>query len=197
MITSIPNAFAAEALACVQAIQFGAESGYLRVDIEGDALSILRKLQDDLDNRSKIRAYILNVNRLKRNFINCKFKYASRIGNNVVRTLAKKGLRVGDDTYLNNGLSGAVLAAVAEDCRGLLRNRSVNGIESGKRAWPWLGCPEKQSFRKVGQSMGNDKESDLQVLVASCGFVLGFKEKCRIKIKIRTFRLIGPWAVLF
>ncbi|MBA0556574.1 hypothetical protein Golob_026660, partial [Gossypium lobatum] len=83
-----------EALACVQAIQFGAESGYLRVDIEGDALSILRKLQDDLDNRSKIRAYILNVNRLKRNFINCKFKYASRIGNNVVRTLAKKGLRV-------------------------------------------------------------------------------------------------------
>ncbi|MBA0682531.1 hypothetical protein Goari_024243 [Gossypium aridum] len=125
MITSIPNAFAAEALACVQAIQFGAESGYLRVDIEGDAPSILRKLQDDLDNRSKIRAYILNVNRLKRNFIYCKFKYASRIGNNVARTLAKKGLRVGDDTYLNNRLSGAVLTAVAEDCRGLLRNREL------------------------------------------------------------------------
>ncbi|MBA0855686.1 hypothetical protein Goshw_017313 [Gossypium schwendimanii] len=152
MITSIPNAFAAEAMACVQAIQFGAESGYLRVDIEG---------------------------------------------NNMARTFAKKGLRVGDDTYLNNGLSRAVLAAVAEDCRGLLRNRSVNRIESGKRTWPWLGCPEKQSFRKVGQSMGNDKESDRQVLVASCGFVLGFKEKCRIKIKVMTFRLIGPLAVLF
>ncbi|MBA0798715.1 hypothetical protein Gohar_009278, partial [Gossypium harknessii] len=87
MITSIPNAFVAEALACVQAIQFEVESGYLRVDIEANS----------------------NI-------------YASRIGNNVARTLAKKGLRVGDDTYLNNGLSGAVLAAVAEDCRGLLRN---------------------------------------------------------------------------
>ncbi|MBA0679949.1 hypothetical protein Goari_011689, partial [Gossypium aridum] len=132
----IPNAFAAEALACVQAIQFGAKSSYLRVDIEG---------------------------------------------NNMAHTFAKEGPRVGDDTYLNNRLSGEVLAVVVEDCRGLLRiGRSINEIGSVKRTWPWLGCPKKQSSRKVGQSMGNDKvkrevrESDQQVLVDGCGFVLGF-----------------------
>ncbi|MBA0761162.1 hypothetical protein Gotri_023845, partial [Gossypium trilobum] len=119
----IPNAFAVEALDCVQAVQFGAESGYLRVNIEGDALLVLRKLQEDLEDRSEIRAYILNVKHLKGNFINYKFKYAARTGNNVAHTLAKEGLRVKDDTYINNGLSGAVLAAVAEDCQGLLRNR--------------------------------------------------------------------------
>lgn len=32
--------FAAEALACVQAIRFGAESGFLQVEVEGDALTI-------------------------------------------------------------------------------------------------------------------------------------------------------------
>ncbi|KAH1107400.1 hypothetical protein J1N35_011168 [Gossypium stocksii] len=64
--------------------------------------------KEDLDDRSVIRAYILNVKRLKRNFINCNFKYASRTGNNVAHTFVKEGLRVGDNTYLNNKLSREV-----------------------------------------------------------------------------------------
>ncbi|MBA0845888.1 hypothetical protein Goarm_023001 [Gossypium armourianum] len=48
----IPNTFAAEAVACVQAAQFGVESGYLKGEIEGDALSVIRKLQNESDDKS-------------------------------------------------------------------------------------------------------------------------------------------------
>ncbi|MBA0551992.1 hypothetical protein Golob_022837, partial [Gossypium lobatum] len=113
-----------EALDCVQAVQFGAESGYLRVNIECDALLVLRKLQEDLDDRSEIRAYILNVKYLKGSFINCKFKYASRTGNNMAHTLAKEGLRVKDfnekeEHYV--GIEGDITSKAKS------KNNEVNG----------------------------------------------------------------------
>ncbi|MBA0794104.1 hypothetical protein Gohar_018462, partial [Gossypium harknessii] len=127
---------------------------------------------EDLDDRSEIRDYILNVKHLKGNFISCKFKYASRTGNNVAHTLAKEGLRVKDDTYINNRLSGTVLAVVAEDCRGLLRSRPINGIGSVKRTWSWLGCPEKQSSKKRKQrQIKRRKESILTPGSQSYSFI--------------------------
>ncbi|MBA0824645.1 hypothetical protein Goarm_021299, partial [Gossypium armourianum] len=140
-----------EALDCVQVVQFGAESGYLRVNIEGDALLVLRKLQEDLDDRSEIRAYILNVKHLKGNFINCKFKYASRTRNNVAHTLAKEGLRVKDfnekeEHYV--GIEGdSTSKANSRNNEVSGSKRPINGIGSVKRTWSWLGCPEKQSSK--------------------------------------------------
>lgn len=56
-----PTTFAAEALACVQAIQFGAESGFLRVKVEENALTIIRKVKSREEDRSEIRAYIVDA----------------------------------------------------------------------------------------------------------------------------------------
>ncbi|MBA0735145.1 hypothetical protein Gogos_019020 [Gossypium gossypioides] len=113
----VSNVFAAEALACVQAIQFGTESGFLRVKIEGDALSIIKKLQNEFEDRSKISAYILNTKRLTRNFVTCSFKHVLRTRNVVAHTLATEGLNEGASTYLCNGFSTAVLKVVEEDYR--------------------------------------------------------------------------------
>ncbi|MBA0813258.1 hypothetical protein Gohar_027127, partial [Gossypium harknessii] len=79
----------------VKVIQFEVESEFLRVEIEGDALSVIKKLQNDFEDRSEISAYIHNAKRLKRNF----------------------GLNEGASTYLCNGFSAAMIRATMEDYR--------------------------------------------------------------------------------
>lgn len=44
----VASTFAAEALACLQAVQIGVDIGLLVVIIEGDALSIIKKCQLDI-----------------------------------------------------------------------------------------------------------------------------------------------------
>ncbi|KAK5803426.1 hypothetical protein PVK06_031071 [Gossypium arboreum] len=53
----IPNAFVAEALAGVQALQFAANLGFTYVILEGDARSVLSRLAVGGDDRSDVRSY--------------------------------------------------------------------------------------------------------------------------------------------
>ncbi|KAK5812674.1 hypothetical protein PVK06_028112 [Gossypium arboreum] len=101
----IPSTFAAEALVCVQAVRFGAESGFLRVEVEGDKLSVIKKILCEDDDRSEIRSYILDAKRLKSNFINCRFKHEGRRMNRIAHILVKEGLSDEGNAYLVNGLS--------------------------------------------------------------------------------------------
>ncbi|MFQ6642879.1 hypothetical protein Gotur_017418, partial [Gossypium turneri] len=113
----IPSAFAAEALPCVQAIRFRVKLGFLRSDIEGDALSVIKKIQSEEDERSEIRAYILDAKRLKSYFISCRFRHAWRQMNKVAHLLAKEGLNMEEDTYLRNDLPRSVARAIEENRR--------------------------------------------------------------------------------
>ncbi|MBA0568287.1 hypothetical protein Golob_005790 [Gossypium lobatum] len=106
-----------EALPCVQAIRFGAELGFLRSDIEGDALSVIKKIQSEEDDRSEIRASILDAKRLKNYFISCRFIHAWRQMNKMAHLLAKEGLGMEEDTYLRNDLPRSVARAVEENRR--------------------------------------------------------------------------------
>ncbi|MBA0770602.1 hypothetical protein Gotri_019210, partial [Gossypium trilobum] len=47
----ILTTFAAKALTCVQAIRFGVELGFLRVEVKGDALTITKKTQRRQTNK--------------------------------------------------------------------------------------------------------------------------------------------------
>ncbi|MBA0626374.1 hypothetical protein Godav_004052 [Gossypium davidsonii] len=109
-----PKALSVEAN---QAIWFGAELGFLRSDIEGDALSVIKKIQSEEDDRSEIRAYILDAKRLKSYFISCRFRHAWRQMNKVAHLLAKEGLGMEEDTYLRNDLPRSVARAVEENRR--------------------------------------------------------------------------------
>ncbi|KAG8486435.1 hypothetical protein CXB51_019917 [Gossypium anomalum] len=118
-----------EALACVQATQFGAESGFLRSDIEVDALSVVKKVNNEEEDRSEIRAYIIDAKRLKKYFISCRFKHAERQMNKVAHHLAKEGINKEEDTYLRNGLPSLVTQAVEEDKRNARRTKSTSPHE--------------------------------------------------------------------
>ncbi|MBA0643596.1 hypothetical protein Goklo_027869, partial [Gossypium klotzschianum] len=49
-----------------KAIRFGAGFGFLKVELEGDALTIIKKLQNQEEDRSVLRAYITDRNGLRR-----------------------------------------------------------------------------------------------------------------------------------
>ncbi|KAK5793134.1 hypothetical protein PVK06_034270 [Gossypium arboreum] len=57
----IPSKFAVEVLACVQAIQFWAELGFLRSDIKGNVMSVIKKIKSEEEDRLEIRAYIIDA----------------------------------------------------------------------------------------------------------------------------------------
>ncbi|MBA0880794.1 hypothetical protein Goshw_029483, partial [Gossypium schwendimanii] len=47
-----------------EAIRFWVESGFLQVEVEGDTLAIIRKLQSEEEDGSEIRVYIVDAKRL-------------------------------------------------------------------------------------------------------------------------------------
>lgn len=80
-----------QALACLQAVQKGLDLGYWQVVIEGDAFSVIRKIQSVKEDRSEISPYITNIKSLRKRFIKC-FKKISRNGNGVAHVVAREGL---------------------------------------------------------------------------------------------------------
>ncbi|MBA0639493.1 hypothetical protein Goklo_022526, partial [Gossypium klotzschianum] len=56
------------------AIQWGIERGFRQVEIEGDALSIIKKFQNNEEDKSVLRAYILDIKELSKSFEDCRFK---------------------------------------------------------------------------------------------------------------------------
>ncbi|MBA0787878.1 hypothetical protein Gotri_025997, partial [Gossypium trilobum] len=90
---NIPTAFVAEALACVQGLQLDLDLGLSIVEVEGDALSIVKKLQRGEEDRSKICAYIKDGQRLSKGFQTCKFKHDHQSMNEDVHFLVTEGLK--------------------------------------------------------------------------------------------------------
>ncbi|KAH1081799.1 hypothetical protein J1N35_021560 [Gossypium stocksii] len=136
----IPSAFVSEVLACVQAVQFGAELGFLRSDIKGDALSVIKKINNEEEDRSEIMAYIVDAKRLKNYFISCRFKHAGIQMNKVAHLLAKKGINMEEDTYLRNELPSSVTQAVEE----------INAMEEEQNRRVQVGDKESSTMIKIG-----------------------------------------------
>ncbi|MFQ6624071.1 hypothetical protein Gotur_003259 [Gossypium turneri] len=60
---NIPAMFLAEALTCVQMIQIGLDLGFTTMKVEGDALSVVKKLQTDVEDRPKNELRMVNNKR--------------------------------------------------------------------------------------------------------------------------------------
>ncbi|MBA0611016.1 hypothetical protein Godav_011737 [Gossypium davidsonii] len=91
MNKNLPNPFAAEALACLQAIEMGIDMNLRKVVVvEGDALTIVKKMHN-----------------------------LSRSANGLAHSIAKEGLKRGETTYLMERLQESVGASMEEDRRGL------------------------------------------------------------------------------
>ncbi|KAH1096605.1 hypothetical protein J1N35_013526 [Gossypium stocksii] len=81
MNVNIPSAFAAEGTACVQALQLGVSFGLREVEIEGDSRSVIRKLQDEKEDRFEIAGFIHESKNLSLIFQSCIFLFTNREAN--------------------------------------------------------------------------------------------------------------------
>ncbi|MBA0814515.1 hypothetical protein Gohar_020342 [Gossypium harknessii] len=90
----IPATFAVKALACFQAVQMGLDLSFLKVEIEGDALTVVKKLHANRQERSE---------------------HALRQGNGVAHLLTTEGIRRGETTYQLEEMPLFVADAVERD----------------------------------------------------------------------------------
>ncbi|KAK5811142.1 hypothetical protein PVK06_026464 [Gossypium arboreum] len=96
----IPLVGAIEALACIQAVNMGAEIRLRDLTVKGNARKICKKLQANKPDRSLIMAYVVDLKEIRKSFQTCKFNYTPRSRNKVAHILARKTLKDERYTYL-------------------------------------------------------------------------------------------------
>ncbi|KAK8686400.1 hypothetical protein V6N13_125425 [Hibiscus sabdariffa] len=95
----VADAFTAEALVCETAITFASDLGFSSVQVEGDSLSIIKKLNVATMDRSLINPIISDIHKLRGLFDNITFSYVGRKGNMVAHELVKLGTQFSEPMY--------------------------------------------------------------------------------------------------
>ncbi|KAL4361670.1 hypothetical protein GQ457_04G031690 [Hibiscus cannabinus] len=109
------SVFEAEALAVLQGLQFGKDIGCNDVCVEGDAKSIIRKLQLGLEDLSTVRPIIADIKALAKRFRSCSFSFVGRSGNRSAHEMAEVGRsQAGDEFWIEDAPSTVVAAADAD-----------------------------------------------------------------------------------
>ncbi|KAK5818517.1 hypothetical protein PVK06_023458 [Gossypium arboreum] len=117
MNLNIPSVFSTEAVACLQALKLRLQLGLREIKVEGDSRTIIRKLQEKTEDRSKISGYIKDAQYLCCQFNLCVFLFTNREANRVAHCLTQEGLKKRESTYLKNMVPLGVVEAMAEDRR--------------------------------------------------------------------------------
>ncbi|KAG8485123.1 hypothetical protein CXB51_021760 [Gossypium anomalum] len=87
----ISDPVTAEARACLQTIVMAEELGFQDICIEGDALTVIRKLNAAEDDRSCISNLIKEIKERSYKFRRVRFKHVPRGSNKVAHAMAKEG----------------------------------------------------------------------------------------------------------
>ncbi|XWS42050.1 hypothetical protein CRYUN_Cryun17cG0135400 [Craigia yunnanensis] len=86
--------FMIEASATICALQLAQQMGFLKVEIEGDALGVIRKLQSTGEDLLPVGCLVDEAKAISRRFQLCKFMHTGRKGNMAAHYLAKYGLEL-------------------------------------------------------------------------------------------------------
>ncbi|KAK8508865.1 hypothetical protein V6N12_034967 [Hibiscus sabdariffa] len=97
--SGIGDAFIAEAVACDKAVSFALELGFRSVQIEGDSLSLIKKLSSAMADKSVISPILLDIKALSKAFDIITFSFVSREGNKVAHELARARLQYSEPRY--------------------------------------------------------------------------------------------------
>ncbi|KAA3483188.1 reverse transcriptase [Gossypium australe] len=100
----VASAFAAEALACRDAIQLGIDMQKEEVIIEGDSLTVIKKCRNVLPDRSQIGSYIFDIRQKKSDFKAIRFDFISRSVNTLAHMIATKTLKNKEEICLVGGV---------------------------------------------------------------------------------------------
>ncbi|MBA0789291.1 hypothetical protein Gotri_000189 [Gossypium trilobum] len=92
---NIPSKFAVEAVACLQVVTVGRYLGMKYVEIEGDSLTVIKKVKNPNRDKSTIGPYIHDIKEQNATFYECKFQHAKRAANKSAHNLASERLKMG------------------------------------------------------------------------------------------------------
>ncbi|KAK8595413.1 hypothetical protein V6N13_016784 [Hibiscus sabdariffa] len=101
----------AEALACFQAIVFAKDAGFRRIVVEGDSLTVIKKVNCNILDKSIIAPIIHDVKEAAMNLESISFCFARREANNATHVLARDNWSDGAPMYkIEEALMIVVLA---------------------------------------------------------------------------------------
>ncbi|KAL4377888.1 hypothetical protein GQ457_02G017680 [Hibiscus cannabinus] len=88
--SNVADAFVAEAIACKQAVQFAKELRFSNVVIEGDSLTVLKKIISCALDRSILAPIVFDIKELSLDFHSIIFSFVRRDANNAAHVLARE-----------------------------------------------------------------------------------------------------------
>ncbi|KAH1074309.1 hypothetical protein J1N35_026637 [Gossypium stocksii] len=139
---NIPSEFAAEAIACLQAILMGRDLGLKYVKIEGDSLTVIKKVQSTSRDKLVIGSYIQDIKELIKVFHESQFQHARGITNEHAYRLALKGLKMEDNAHLVHRTAGPYITEAKVDRDGVegyqkdFRNLRIESIDFSLLIFP-------------------------------------------------------------
>ncbi|KAL4388728.1 hypothetical protein GQ457_09G011270 [Hibiscus cannabinus] len=111
----IAEPFIAKAKACEVVMSIAFEMGFHQIQVEGDSLTVIKKLQSRIADKSILHSIISYINNKKCCFDAITFSYVGRRGNEVVHALARIGLHFGNPQYWFGEVPATVEEVVRQD----------------------------------------------------------------------------------
>lgn len=100
LFEDVVDAFVVEARVCERAMIFASEMGFLRLLLEGDSLSVIKKLKTKGEDKLILRLIMHHIRTIENNFEEASYLFVPRTVNRmVIPWLWKKG----DDKSLASG----------------------------------------------------------------------------------------------
>ncbi|KAH1047985.1 hypothetical protein J1N35_038769 [Gossypium stocksii] len=134
---NIPSMFISEANACLQAAIMGREMRLTHVEIEGDSLTVIKKVQNTGQDKSVIGSYIHDIKDLLKGFHKSQVQHVRRKANEKAHSLASKGLKMEEKTHLTRKNTGS----------DIQKQRLIGG---DAKVFRWVMEMEKKSQNDLG-----------------------------------------------
>ncbi|KAK8485857.1 hypothetical protein V6N13_141609 [Hibiscus sabdariffa] len=88
--SNVSNTFVAEALACKNVVQVAKDMRFFEVIIEGDSLTVVKKLNSTIQDSFIISPIIVDIKDLAKSFHSISFRFVRRGENKVAHSLARE-----------------------------------------------------------------------------------------------------------
>ncbi|KAL4336242.1 hypothetical protein GQ457_07G016650 [Hibiscus cannabinus] len=86
---SVADPFVAEAKACEMVVSFAIELGFRQIQVEGDSLSIIKKLNSTIADKSVLSPIVNDIISMRDSFEIITFTHVGRLGNEAAHELAR------------------------------------------------------------------------------------------------------------
>jgi len=98
-VDNLADSETAEALVAWKALDWAAHMGFKTIQLEGDALSVISKLQNPTGDLSDVGPYIETASQMFPTFQKMQVLHVKRYGNTVANCLAQHGLSLEQDMF--------------------------------------------------------------------------------------------------